>query len=69
MSISHKRRADKRKYQIWDQICTKLLRISKVNLSILIKFFMMEVNSRSTQEVLENEGVVDGTDNLKEMVK
>lgn len=30
---------------------------------------MMEVNSRSTQEVLENEGVVDGTDNLKEMVK
>ena len=28
---------------------------------------MMEVNSRSTQEVLENEGVVDGTDNLKEI--
>ena len=68
-SISHKRRADKRKYQIWDQILTKLLRISKVNLSIKMKSFMMEVNSRSTQEVLENEGVVDGTDNLKEMVK
>ena len=29
MSISHKRRADKRKYQIWDQIFTKLLRKGK----------------------------------------
>ncbi|GAB4845200.1 hypothetical protein Ancab_038609 [Ancistrocladus abbreviatus] len=29
----------------------------------------MEVNSRSTQEVLENECIIDGTNNLKEMVK